>query len=92
MYTNPFGITGMATLFQDRALIEFQGLNPYVVESNALKASLEGQRYLVGSYKDFDGGDAHGTTICQSSASTYETDARTFFGEGKKYATVIVID
>ena len=91
VYANPLSIASVATLFQNQYLIEeIRRLNPFAIDPKTLKATLEGQRYRIGSYKEVDGGHSYGMMVCQSSIFIHDSDGLIQSHDGKKYASVAV--
>lgn len=89
IYADPWSIAGLATLFQNRRLIElFRQLDPAIRKPKALKAALQSHRYQIAPYEDVDGERGHGIMICQSNTLSEDSDVRTSFRQGRKYAAV----
>ncbi len=89
IYADPWSIAGLATLFQNRRLIEmFRQLDPSITKPTALKAALKSHRYQIAPYLEVDGESGHGIMICQSDTLSEDSDVRTSFQNGKKYAAV----
>jgi len=89
IYADPWSIAGLATLFQNRRLIElFRRLDPSLKSPKALKSALQSHRYQIAPYLEVDGESGHGIMICQSDTLSEDSDVRTSFQNGKKYAAV----
>ena len=91
VYANPLSIAGLSTLFQNPHAIEsFRRLNPYCTSSNMIRAALQGYRYRIDSYLDDDGVNSYGLVISSQQPDVVQTNSRTSFHKGQKYATVAV--
>jgi len=89
IYADPWSIAGLATLFQNRRLIEmFRQIDPSITKPKALKAALKSHRYQIAPYKEVDGESGYGIMICQSGILSEDSDVRTSFRNGGKYAAV----
>ncbi len=91
VYANPLSIAALATLFQNPHVIEsFRQLNPYCTSSRMIRASLQGHRYRLTSYVSDDGTGAYGLVMCYQDPAMIQTNYRTAFLGGKRYASVAV--
>ena len=91
LYANPLSIAGLATLFQNKRVVEsFRRLNPYCRSSRMIRASLQGHRFRMTSFVDNDGSSSYGLVMCYEDPATVQTSYQTAFSGGKKYAPVAV--
>ena len=90
VYANPLSIAGLATLFQDRRVIDdFRRIQSFNPSSKELRDALRGNRYRIGEHIDMCGRPLYGITTVQNDTQPIETSYQTSFG-GKKYASVAV--
>lgn len=87
IYADPWSIAGLATLLQNRRLIDlFRRLDRSIDKPWALKAALQSHRYQIASYEEVDGEIRYGIVICRSNILSQDSNVRTSFHNGSKYA------
>ena len=92
VYANPLSIAGLATLFQDQRVIEdFRRMNGYYPpEAKDIGSALQGNRYRIGSYTDFNGNPRYGLHGVFGGAPPAEKRRSSSMFGTKKYASVAV--
>ncbi len=91
LHANALSIAGLATLFQNRQVVEdFRRLNPHYTTSRMIRAALGDNRYRIAAFFDEDGASAYGLVKCNHDVALMDPNYRVSTRGGKKYASVNV--